>query len=53
MNTEKPPIGLTPRWVHNELRAISILSAMQRYIIARTPIPDEWFDELRELYGEG
>ena len=40
---------LTPRHIHNEDRAAAILDAMAVYMVSRMIIPDEWFDELREL----
>lgn len=42
------PLGVIPRWRHNERRAADILNAMLRYVDAGTPIPREWLDELVE-----
>ena len=49
---EKPPLGLTPKSIHDQGRAVDILEAMKRYVYADKPIPVEWIDELRRLYGE-
>lgn len=44
----KPPLGVLPRWRHNELRATELLCAMLRYVEAGKTIPREWLDELTE-----
>jgi len=49
MNT-KPPIGLMPRWLHDEIRAEEIQEAIRRYRVADYPIPIEWVEELKDLY---
>lgn len=49
----KPPLGLTPKFIHNKKRIIEILDAMERYSYQRFPIPTEWVKELRELIIEG
>jgi len=46
---EKPPIGLRPRTIHSQDRAIDIVDAMKRYVLANKPIPKDWFDELKDL----
>lgn len=45
----KPPVGLRPKHVLNELRAIEILEAMTRYVNAGKCIPNEWINELDNL----
>src|SRR6476646_7268944 len=47
--TTKPPIGLRPRWIHDQDRSLEIIDAARRYAEARKPIPVEWIDEFREL----
>jgi uncharacterized FlaG/YvyC family protein len=47
--TEKPPIGLKPRFIHNEQRIHEIVEAMNRYIQVNKQIPIEWIDEYNEL----
>lgn len=42
----KPPLGLQPRSVHDNLRVKDILAAMQRYAAANKAIPNEWLEEL-------
>jgi len=49
---EKPPLGLLPQSIHDRDRAMAILAAMERYVLADKAIPQEWIDELRNLYGE-
>ena len=44
-----PPLGLTPKLIHNKKRVLEILDAMERYSYQRFPIPIEWVKELREL----
>ena len=48
----KPPLGLKPESVHNSERAIEILEAMTRYVLAYESIPNMWIEELTRLYGE-
>ena len=44
-----PPLGLTPKFIHNKKRVLEILDAMERYSYARFPAPIEWVEELKEL----
>lgn len=53
---EKPPLGLTPKYVKTEERKQEILEAMNRYNETGKPIPEEWvkeYDELSGLIDEG
>ena len=47
--SEKPPIGLKPRYVHDYERANQILDAMDRYSDALMTIPKSWVEELRDI----
>lgn len=47
--SERPPLGLRPRYVVVCLRIQEILEAMQRYATAPREIPREWVDELADL----
>lgn len=58
-----PPIGLVPKFIHdertydseydcNKARAFEILEAMQRYVKADKKIPKSWFNELHYLTGK-
>ena len=47
--TEKHPIGLKPKWLHDQQRQIEIMDAMMRYLKANKKIPQEWMDELYKL----
>ena len=54
---EKPPIGLMPEKIYEELsntrRIEDILEAMKRYACAGKPIPIEWVRELeKRIYGQ-
>ena len=49
-NIVKPPLGLTPRWVHEMERFEEIIAAMKRYSEAGLSVPIEWIEELDELY---
>jgi len=48
---EKPPLGLKPRYVHDDQRITEILEAMNRYVTSnqRMKIPHEWTKELGDL----
>lgn len=47
--TNKPPLGLKPRWLHEKQRVKEICDAMERYAQARMPVPVEWITELKDL----
>lgn len=39
---EKPPLGLKPKWIHDQQRQGEIMAAMSRYLeVGKTP-PKEW-----------
>ncbi len=40
--TGKPPLGLKPKWVHDQQRQGEILAAINRYLEARKTPPKEW-----------
>jgi len=50
--TSKPPVGLPPRsvWLAScaEVRIASIVEAVQRYMTAYLPIPQDWLEEYNE-----
>lgn len=48
-NSQKPPIGLKPRYIHDGERIDEILCAIERYTDANMPIPKSWVNELRDL----
>lgn len=41
MELQKPPIGITPRWLLDEEREIEIRRAITRYTDAGYPVPIE------------
>ena len=45
----KPPLGLRPRHIVDELRQTEILNAYDRYTDAGIPIPTAWKNEYAEL----
>ena len=45
----KPPLGLTPKRIHDSARLSDIQAACQRYIDASLNIPYEWVRELLDL----
>ena len=50
--SDKPPLGLTPRYIWNTKRMADILDAMKRYSDAQKSIPACWVLELRELINQ-
>ena len=48
-NSQKPPIGLKPRYIHDSERIDEILCAIERYTDANMSIPKSWVNELRDL----
>lgn len=48
---ERPPIGLKPRWLHDEQRQIEVKEAINRYINVGMKIPQEWLDEYNSYCG--
>jgi len=55
-NTQKPPIGVVPRLIHNEMvmenRMKALSDAINRYTKAKLPIPTEWVTEYNDLQAE-
>lgn len=49
--TQKPPIGLKPRYVHDMERFRDIAAAMKRFSVAQKPVPQEWIDEMLDIYA--
>lgn len=50
--TKKPPIGLVPRKVWLWERADDITRALDRYNCEEKLPPDEWLEELRNIYRQ-
>ena len=46
---KKSPIGIMPKFIHDELRADQLRAAIKRYKKANKPIPKEWIKELKVL----
>lgn len=49
---EKPPIGLTPRFVWLKMRKIDIEDAVRRYVKANREVPIEWIKEYFDILDE-
>ena len=45
----KPPLGIMPRHIHDEIRRQELGEAIVRYIEASLPVPLEWVEEYNEL----
>jgi len=45
----KPPVGLKPKWLHDEQRLDEIKAAISRYTEKGEPIPQEWIEEYNSL----
>lgn len=52
MKAEKPPIGLTPKWVWKKERLKEVRDAIARYYDAGLVIPVEWIIEYNELVAK-
>ena len=50
---EKPPIGLTPKKIHDNKRFYEVCGAIVRYYSAGLKIPVEWIMEYNELVERG
>jgi len=48
---EKPPIGLKPKWLHDEQRQKECKEAIERYVNAGRKVPQEWLDEYNSYCG--
>lgn len=49
---KKPPMGIMPKWRHDEMRLGSIIGAIERYIDAKCQVPLEWIEEYNQLVKE-
>jgi len=47
--SEKPPIGIIPKGIHDRSRAVDIINAVQRYVQAGKSVPIAWIEELKVL----
>ena len=46
---KKPPLGVMPRYVHDEMRRQDLIGAITRYINDGAMVPLEWVKEYNEL----
>lgn len=49
LEVRKPPPGICPRWLHEEIRMDNLIRCIARYREEGQPAKSEWYDELREL----
>ena len=47
----KSPLGVMPRFLHDELRIKDLKDAIERYVEAGMNYPPEWDEEIKELYA--
>lgn len=50
--SQKLPIGVKPRYIHDMMRFREITDAINRYSAANLPIPKEWVRELWDMYDD-
>lgn len=46
---KKPPLGVKPRWLHDEQRLQDLGGAIYRYLSDKMPIKIEWVEEYNEI----
>ena len=46
---KKPPLGVTPRYIHDERRRLGLMDAIVNYMDADEQVPLEWVEEYNEL----
>ncbi len=49
MNAKLWPVGVEPRFFHDENRMLALRDAIHRYNARCLPIPPEWIEEYNEL----
>jgi hypothetical protein len=48
-NNTIPPLGVKPRWLHNEIRLEELSGAIYRYLNSGRAIDTKWVNEYNEL----
>jgi len=46
---KRPPLGLKPKWLHDEQRLAAVTGAISRYTETKKEIPSEWLEEYNYL----
>ena len=46
---KKPPLGVKPRWLHEEQRLQDLGGAIFRYLSDKMPIQIDWVEEYNEI----
>ncbi|WP_406589977.1 hypothetical protein [Bacillus atrophaeus] len=49
LNKEEPPLGVIPKWLHDERRHKELKAAINRYLDDNREISAEWIDEYNLL----
>lgn len=49
----KPPLGVKPKWLHDEERKQELKKAIERHLVESEAIPIEWVEEYNELTAGG
>ena len=49
--SERPPLGLKPKWIHDQQRQGEIMDAINRYLEAGKTPPKEWALEFASYFG--
>lgn len=47
--SKKSPLGLIPKWLHDEQRFDDVRAAIERYFKARLKIPNAWVEEYNQF----
>ena len=50
LSTDKPPLGLRPKLIHDHGRKLEIVEAIHRYLSRDMNPPKEWVKELASLF---
>lgn len=45
----KPPLGVKPKWLHDEERKQELKKTIERHLVESEAIPIEWVEEYNEL----
>lgn len=49
---KQPPIGIKPKYIHDEQRFYELKLAIRRFLDASVEIPLEWINEYNDLIDE-
>jgi len=46
------PLGMKPKWLHDEMRLQEVQDTIERFNLVEKPVPEEWVNEFNELSGQ-